>query len=71
MNIKQLEKEILNAIKIEDKRTQFKLLKRETTIMQYLYEHKCRNIPSVYWFGPINDHMGLVIPFYECSLFQL
>jgi len=58
------------AIKVEDKRTPYKLLKRETSIMKYLYEHQCRNIPSVYWFGPVNDYMGLVIPFYDCSLLQ-
>ena len=58
------------AIKVEDKRTQYKLLKRETSILKYLYEHQCRNIPSVYWFGQIQENMGLVIPFYECSLYE-
>ncbi len=58
------------AIKLEDKRTSYKLLKRETSIMKYLYEHQCRNIPSIYWFGSVNNYMGLVIPFYECSLLQ-
>ena len=36
------------AIKLEDKRTSYKLLKRETSILKYLYENKCRSIPSVY-----------------------
>ena len=58
------------AIKLEDKRTSYKLLKRETSIMKYLYEHQCRNIPSIYWFGSVNNYMGLVIPFYDCSLLQ-
>tara|TARA_E500000331_G_scaffold348972_1_gene391414 strand:- start:1700 stop:2551 length:852 start_codon:yes stop_codon:yes gene_type:complete len=58
------------AIKLEDKRTSYKLLKRETYLMKYLYEHQCRNIPSIYWFGSVNNYMGLVIPFYECSLLQ-
>ena len=58
------------AIKMEETRTSYKLLKRETSIMKYLYEHKCRNIPSVYWFGTVNNYMGLVIPFYDCSLLQ-
>jgi len=55
---------------LEDKRTSYKLLKRETYLMKYLYEHQCRNIPSIYWFGSVNNYMGLVIPFYECSLLQ-
>ena len=58
------------AIKMEDTRTSYKLLKRETSIMKYLYELQCRNIPSVYWFGAVNNYMGLVIPFYDCSLLQ-
>lgn len=58
------------AIKIEDKQTQYKLLKREASILKYLHEHQCRNIPSIYWFGQFQNNMGLVIPFYDCSLYQ-
>lgn len=58
------------AIKLEDKRTSYKLLKRETSILKYLYEKKCRSIPSVYWFGEIDDSMGLIMSYYDCSLFE-
>lgn len=58
------------AIKLEDKRTSYKLLKRETSILKYLYENKCRSIPSVYWFGEIDDYMGLIMSYYDCSLFE-
>lgn len=58
------------AIKLEDKRTSYKLLKRETSILKYLYENKCRSIPSIYWFGQIGDSMGLIMTYYECSLFE-
>lgn len=58
------------AIKLEDKRTSYKLLKRETSILKYLYENKCRSIPSVYWFGQIDDSMGLIMSYYDCSLFE-
>lgn len=58
------------AIKLEDKRTSYKLLKRETSILKYLYEKKCRSIPSVYWFGEIDDFMGLIMSYYDCSLFE-
>ena len=56
------------AIKLEDKRrTSYKLLKRETSILKYLYENKCRSIPSIYWFGEIDDSMGLIMSYYDCS----
>tara|TARA_B110000879_G_scaffold58060_1_gene81654 strand:- start:1203 stop:2060 length:858 start_codon:yes stop_codon:yes gene_type:complete len=58
------------AIKLEDKSTSYKLLKRETSILKYLYEKKCRSIPSVYWFGEIGDSMGLIMTYYDCSLFE-
>lgn len=58
------------ALKFEDKGTVFKLLKRETTILNYLYNHKCRNIPSVYWFGQYDDYIGTVMPYYDCSLHE-
>lgn len=58
------------AIKLEDKRTSYKLLKRETSILKYLYEKKCRSIPSIYWFGEIDDFMGLIMSYYDCSLFD-
>jgi len=58
------------AIKLEDKKTQYKLLKREASILKYLHEQQCRNIPSIHWFGQFQDNMGIVIPFYDCSLYQ-
>jgi len=58
------------AIKLEVKRTSYKLLKRETSILKYLYEKKCRSIPSIYWFGEIDDFMGLIMSYYDCSLFE-
>jgi len=58
------------AIKLEDKRTSYNLLKRETTILKYLYERKCRNIPMIYWFGPHNNYTTLVMSYYEISLYD-
>ena len=45
-------------------------MKRETSILKYLYENKCRSIPSIYWFGEIDDSMGLIMSYYDCSLFE-
>ena len=58
------------ALKLEDKRASFKMLKRETAIMKYLYEHNCRNIPCVHWFGQIHESMCMVMPYYDCSLYE-
>jgi hypothetical protein len=56
------------AIKIEYSRTPTKLLKNEVSLMKYLYDHGCRNIPIVYWYGLYSDSLCLVMSFYECSL---
>ena len=56
------------AIKMEDEKTPAKLLKHEASLLKYLYDHECRNIPIVYWFGVYNNNTCLVMPLYECSL---
>ena len=57
------------AIKIDTSRTS--LLKNETTILKYLYDHGCRQIPVVYWYGKCSqNNMCLVMSYYHCSLFD-
>jgi serine/threonine protein kinase len=56
----------LVAIKIDNSRTS--LLKNETTILKYLYDHGCRQIPVVFWYGIIEPGACLVMSFYDCSL---
>jgi serine/threonine protein kinase len=56
------------AMKFESKNTDFKLLKREASILKYLYDLGCREIPMVYWFGPHKQSVCLVMGHYECSL---
>lgn len=58
------------AIKMENTRTSHKMLKHETTILKYLYDHGCRQIPSVHWFGPYNENLCLVMSYYDCSLYD-
>jgi serine/threonine protein kinase len=60
------------AIKIENLKTlsNFKILKHETTILNYLNKNKCNNIPLVHWYGSFNQIPCLVIPFYNYSLTQ-
>ena len=43
-------KEIV-AIKFEKTNSIFKLLKRETTILNYLYRKGVKNVPYIYWYG--------------------
>jgi serine/threonine protein kinase len=60
------------AIKIESSQSQIKLIKNETTILNYLYSNGCRNIPNVLWYGIIDDikTLCLIMPLYECSLHE-
>jgi casein kinase 1 len=58
------------AIKTEDKTSSIKLLKNETSIMKYLYDHDCRSTPTVYWYGVDLHNSYLVMPHYDISLFD-
>lgn len=58
------------AIKTENVGTPMKLLKHETTMLKYLYEHGSRNVPTIYWFGVHLDTTCLVMSYYETSLFD-
>jgi serine/threonine protein kinase len=58
------------AIKMEKKDSPISLLKQETTILRYLYEKSCNCIPTIYWFGPYENNLTLIMPFYECNLEQ-
>lgn len=56
------------AIKTEDNSTNTKILKHEATVLKYLYEHKCRNIPVIFWYGIHFNCTCIVMPLYEASL---
>lgn len=58
----------LVAIKTE--LSEYKMLKHETKMLNYLYSHGCRNIPSVYWYGMYQNSVCLVIPYYKTSLYD-
>ena len=58
------------AIKLERNDSSFKLLQHETMILKYLHEHDSRNIPTVYWYGLYNENVCLVMPLYDCSLYD-
>jgi serine/threonine protein kinase len=66
---KIIKNNVFIAIKIEN--NHYGLLKHETTILNYLNNNKCKNIPLVYWFGIHETYPCLVIPYYSITLIQL
>jgi len=54
------------AIKCEPQNTPYKLLKRETTILNMIYHTKY--IPPILWFGKHNMWQVLVLPYYSLTL---
>lgn len=56
------------AIKLERLDSSFKILKHETTLLNYLYQNGCRCSPVVYWYGIFNGHSCLIMPKYICSI---
>ena len=58
------------AIKMEPIDSSIRILKHETSILKYLYEHGSRDIPIVYWFGIHNNNSCLVMSLYDCSLYD-
>lgn len=59
------------AIKIETN-PDVKLLKHEISILHYLFQCGCKNIPPIYWYGVYMENLPtFIMPFYERSLATL
>jgi serine/threonine protein kinase len=58
------------AIKTESKHSPVQILKNETTVLKYLYDHGSRSTPIIYWFGVDNASSFLVMTYYEISLYD-
>jgi casein kinase 1 len=60
------------AIKVGSSPINLKLLKNETTILNYLYSNGCRKIPNILWYGKLTsiDSLCFIMPLYECSLVE-
>ena len=56
------------AVKFELSTAPVKILKNETSILNYLYRNGCKSIPFVYWFGLTADSPTLVMTYYDQSL---
>ena len=58
-------------VAIKMSKTDSILIKNESSILNYLYQHGCRGIPIVHWYGIFNSYYCMVIPLYESSLYLL
>jgi serine/threonine protein kinase len=56
------------AIKTENKNQPYRILKNETTILKYLYDHGSRNTPTIYWYGVDSINTYLIMSFYTISI---
>ena len=56
------------AIKTEPANSEYKLLRHEVNILNYLFRSGTKNIPRIYWFGQHRDHTCLVMTHFSCSL---
>lgn len=56
------------AIKMEPSDSEYKLLKHEVTVLNYLFCSGTKNIPRIYWFGRHHNHTCLVMTHFSCSL---
>ena len=55
------------AIKIESSK-EYKTLKHETTILNYLHNHGAKQIPTVFWYGIFEKCPTLIMTYYQNSL---
>jgi len=65
-----LESNEIVAIKTENLKTSYKLLKNETKILKYLYDQGCRFIPIVFWYGICLDKTCLIFSCFSFSLYD-
>ena len=56
------------AIKCESLDSPILLIKQEATLLNYLYNKGCRNVPFVYYYGIFKNSSTLVMPFYGENL---
>jgi serine/threonine protein kinase len=56
------------AIKTESYENPYKLMRRETSILNYLHQKKVEKIPSIYWYGKFMDQICLVMSHYTHDL---
>jgi serine/threonine protein kinase len=58
----------LVAIKLEQKDNEYKTIRYETMILNYLYENGCRITPAVFWYGVAGNYRCLVMDYYNTPI---
>ena len=58
------------AIKIENSSSKFKILKRETTILNYLFREHVKKVPSIYWFGQYENNTCLIMTYFSLNILE-
>jgi serine/threonine protein kinase len=58
----------LVAVKMERENVEYKTLKHETKILNYLNQRGSKYVPNIHWYGSWSEHICLIIPYYECTL---
>lgn len=58
----------LVAIKTESIVQQYRSIKHEVKMMNYLFRNKFEKLPMIYWYGNHKNLVCLVMTYYECSL---
>lgn len=58
------------VVKFEICNKDYVTLKNEATILKYIYDNKCYDVPQIYWYGKFQHYLALIIPKYDCSLYE-
>ena len=59
-----------NFVAVKQNTSSFNMLRRESTILNYLHQKSVKNIPRVIYYGKHEDLFYLIIPFYNSDLYD-
>ena len=65
---KCIKKDIYYAVKTETFKSDYNTLSHECSVLKYLYDNRCRSIPSISWYGLHKTTLCLVTPLYDMTL---
>lgn len=65
---KCVKKDVYYAIKTENFKSDYNTLNHESSVLKYLYDNRCRSIPSISWYGLHKTTLCLVTPLYDMTL---
>jgi len=59
-----------NYVAVKQNTSSFNMLRRESTILNYLHQKSVKNVPPVIYYGKDEDLFYLIIPFYSYDLYD-